>query len=146
MKTAFSLLSILLLIASCSEKKQASPGALPISQEATQQVLDHHWKAFIANDLEETMADYTEESFLITPDKTFKGLVEIRQNFVNAFADFPKDSSTLQLDKSLAIQDVGYIIWQATTPKFKMSYGTDTFIIQNGKIIRQTFAGVFVPL
>ena len=146
MKTIFYLLSILSLVASCSEKKQASPEALSISQESTQQVLDHHWKAFKANDLEETMADYTEESFLITPDKTYKGLAEIRQNFVSAFAAFPKDSSTFQLDKSLALQDVGYIIWQATTPTFKLSYGTDTFIIQNGKIIRQTYAGVVAPL
>ena len=84
--------------------------------------------------------------FLITPDKTYKGLAEIRENFVNAFAAFPKDSSTLQLDKSLAVQDVGYIIWKATTPKFKLSFGTDTFIVQNGKIIRQTYAGVVAPL
>ncbi len=141
MKTVLSLLLILLLAANCSQKS-AAPGTLSISQESTQQVLDHHWKTFKANDLEGTMADYTEESILITPDKTYKGLAEIRENFVNAFVAFPKDSSTLQLDKSVAQQDVGYIIWQATTPKFKLSFATDTFIIQNGKIIRQTYAGV----
>ena len=92
------------------------------------------------------MADYTEASILITPDKTYKGLAEIRENFVQAFALFPKDSATLILDKSIVQQDVGYIIWQATTPKFKLTYGTDTFIIQNGKIVRQTFAGVVAPL
>src|SRR5688500_13035456 len=80
MKTAFSLLLILLFFASCSKKNQAPTEALSTSQESTQQVLDHHWKAFKANDLEGTMADYTEESFLITPDKTYKGLAEIRQN------------------------------------------------------------------
>ena len=146
MKTALSLLLVFLLVENPSEKKSATPETLSISQKSTQQVLDHHWKAFQGNDLEETMADYTEESFLITPDKTYKGLAEIRENFVKAFAAFPKNSSTLQLDKSVVLQDVGYIIWKATTPTFKLSFGTDTFIVQNGKIIRQTYAGVAAPL
>jgi hypothetical protein len=50
------------------------------------------------------------------------------------------------LDKSIVQQDVGYIIWQATAPKFKLTFGTDTFIIQNEKIVRQTYAGVAAPL
>jgi hypothetical protein len=144
--TTISLLLLLLLNANCSEKKPVVAETPSISEEATQQVLDHHWTAFQGNDLEGTMADYTEASILITPDRTYTGLSEIRENFVNAFAAFPKDSSTLKLDKSLAVQDVGYIIWQATTPKFKLSYATDTFIIQNGKIVRQTYAGVASPL
>ena len=36
------------------------------------------------------MADYTEESMLITPDKTFTGLKEIRENFIYAFLFSPK--------------------------------------------------------
>ena len=134
-----------LLLTNCSEKNAASENT-SINPETTKQVLEHHWDAFKANDLEGTMADYTEESVLITPDKTFKGLAEIRENFVNAFAAFPKDSTTMQLQKSIVQQDVGYIIWDAVTPKFKLSYATDTFIIQNGKIVRQTYAGVAGPL
>ena len=139
------LLLLLLLFANCTETKTNS-NTPSINEESTTQILKHHWDAFQSNDLEETMADYTEESFLITPDKTYKGLAEIRENFVQAFKAFPKDSVTMQLDKSIVQQDVGYIIWQATTPKFKLSFGTDTFIIQNGKIIRQTYAGVSSPL
>jgi hypothetical protein len=92
------------------------------------------------------MVDYTEQSVLITPDKTYKGLAEIRENFVKAFAAFPKDSTMMTLNKSIVQQDVGYILWEATTPKFKLSFATDTFIIQGGKIVRQTYAGVAGPL
>lgn len=144
-KTYGSLLFAVLTVASCEVKTKATVTSAP-SEEKTKEVLEHHWETFKANDLEGTMADYTEESVLITPDKTYKGLKEIRENFVNAFAAFPTDSTTVQLDKSVVQQDVGYIIWQATTPKFKITYGTDTFIIQNGKIIRQTYAGVVTPL
>ena len=88
------------------------------------------------------MADYTEESILVTPDKTFRGLEEIRANFVAAFKAFPKDSSTLTLNKNTVSKDIGYIVWSAATPTFQLVYATDTFIIQNGKILRQTYAGL----
>ncbi|HMG91889.1 MAG TPA: nuclear transport factor 2 family protein [Chryseolinea sp.] len=128
----------------CEVKTNAVVTSAP-SEEKTKEVLDHHWTAFQANDLEATMADYAEESVLITPDKTFKGLTEIRDNFVFAFAIFPKDSTTFQLDKSIINQDVGYIIWQAKSPKINLTFGTDTFIIRDGKIVRQTYAGVAAP-
>jgi hypothetical protein len=145
MKSFLFLTFISLLLTNCSTKIAATENA-SINSETTKQVLEHHWNTFKANDLEGTMADYTEESILITPDKTYKGLAEIRENFVSAFAAFPKDSATMQLQKSIVQQDVGYIIWSAVTPKFKLSYATDTFIIHNGKIVRQTYAGVADPL
>jgi hypothetical protein len=113
-----------------------------ISEDKTKQVLDHHWEAFIQNNLDEVMADYTEESVLITPDATFKGLGQIRKNFEDAYRIFPKDKTVFQLSKRVIDRDVAYILWQAKTPTFNLTYATDTFIIRNGKIIRQTYAGV----
>ena len=120
---------------------QDSPDAA-ISEDKTQEVLDHHWEAFSQNDMEAVMADYTEESVLITPDRTYKGMEEIRTNFENAFEAFPKDQTTFELNKSVVEGDVAYILWQAKTPTFNLSYATDTFIIRDGKIISQTYAGV----
>ena len=154
-------LLMILLLASCAEKKTVTEGAsastdstaVPsvstsgpsINEESTTKVLEHHWAAFNANDLEATMADYTDESILITPEKTFKGLKEIRDNFVFAFTIFPKGKSTLKIRKSIVQQEVGYITWEATTPKMKKSFNTDTFIIHDGKIVRQTYAGLVAP-
>ena len=115
-----------------------------IDQSQTQAVLDHHWQTFLANDLDGVMEDYTEESILITPNGTYRGLDEIRENFVNAFLAFPTQEAKLALNQSLSVQDVGYILWEADTPTFSLSFATDTFIIRNGKIIRQTYAGVRV--
>jgi hypothetical protein len=117
------------------------------SEEAsTKEILNHHWMTFRNNDLEGTLADYTEDSILITPTRTFKGLREIRENFESAFVTFPKGSSTMQLNKSVVQRDVGYILWEATGPKIKLTFGTDTFIIRNGKIISQTYGGVATNL
>ncbi len=137
--TRLCLLILLIIVAACSQQ-QSTP---VVSEAETQRVLDHHWEAFIANDLEETMKDYAEESVLITPNATFRGLEEIRQNFINAFERFPRDSTTFKLEKSVVVRDAGYIIWNARTPEFTLRFGTDTFIIQDGKIVSQTFGGVF---
>ncbi|HTE34697.1 MAG TPA: nuclear transport factor 2 family protein, partial [Chryseolinea sp.] len=133
-------LLVCFLVSGCASKPGTHNSTIS-SQEVTKRVLDHHWKTFQANDLEGTMADYTEESILITPDKIYKGLSEIRGNFVNAFALFPKDATQMKLNTFVVQQDVAYIIWEATSPTIKLTYGTDTFIIRDGKIIRQTYAG-----
>lgn len=88
------------------------------------------------------MEDYTEESILITPDTTYKGLEAIRQNFIRAFDAFPAGEATLTLHKSVVERDVGYILWEASAPEFDLLFATDTFIIRNGKIIRQTYGGI----
>ena len=139
MNKIYMILSTALWIA-CAQTQSPS---VDISEATTKQVLDHHWEAFKENDLEETMKDYTEESILVTPDATYTGLEQIRTNFINAFKAFPKQSTEFTLDKSVVAKDIGYILWKSKTPTFNLTYATDTFIIRDGKIVRQTFAGVF---
>jgi hypothetical protein len=140
MKKKLVALLILTTLYSCAPKENTGPA---ISEEKTREVLVHHDKAFKENDIEAIMADYTDESVLIIPDGTYKGLKQIRENYEQAFAAFPKDSTTMTVTKTVVVNDLGYILWQARTPKFEVQYGTDTFIVQDGKILRQTFAGVF---
>jgi len=151
-KEIYLALAFLSLVTGCSDNtstrvqdsnnSQRAEALNPISEDKTKQVLDHHWDAFTQNNMEAVMADYTEESVLITPDATFKGLDEIRKNFENAFITFPRDKTSFQLNKSVVDRDVAYILWQAKTPTLNLTYATDTFVIRDGKIIRQTYAGV----
>lgn len=147
-KTAYLCLLAVAMVA-CDRQQDSANAAtnttrsVSFSEEKTKQVLNHHWEAFKQNDLEETMKDYADESVLITPNGTYRGLTEIRENFINAFKAFPEDSTDFTLDKSIVVNDVGYILWKAKTPAFNLSFGTDTFIIRDGKIVRQTFGGVF---
>lgn len=141
MKFPYMILALLLLFASCDVKTDVNVSTTP-DETKTKEILDHHWNTFQANDLDGVMADYTEESVLITPDKTVSGLADLRKHFADVFLLFPTDSTTLKLDKSIVNKDVAYIIWSADAPKIDISYGTDTFIIKDGKIVRQTFAGV----
>lgn len=117
-----------------------------IDEAVTKNVLDHHLQTFQQNDLDGVMEDYTEESILITPDRTYKGLAEIRENFVGAYQALPTNGTTMTVTKSVVVRDVAYIVWKAVTPTLEFKYATDTFIIVDGKIISQTYAGDVVPV
>jgi hypothetical protein len=41
--------------------------------------------------------------------------------------------------------DTAYIVWTAETADNRFEVGTDTFIVQTGKILTQTFAGKISP-
>ena len=137
-----SIIAFALIAVCCSTEVKKSS----VDETVTKEVLDHHVQTFKQNDLEVVMADYVEESVLITPDRTYKGLAEIRENFVQAFQALPTNGTTMTVTKSVVIGDVAYIVWKAVTPTLEFKYATDTFIIKDGKIISQTFAGDIVPL
>jgi hypothetical protein len=142
MKNLF-IISFVFVVFACGPEAKKAPS---IDEAVTKKVLDHHVQAFQQNDLEGVMADYTEESILITPDRTYKGLAEIRENFVGAYKALPTNGTTMTLVKSIVVRDVAYIVWKAVTPTLEFKYATDTFIIVDGKIITQTYAGDVVAL
>ena len=41
--------------------------------------------------------------------------------------------------------DYAYIVWKADTPDNLFEFGSDTFVIRNGKIVAQAFAGNIAP-
>jgi hypothetical protein len=41
--------------------------------------------------------------------------------------------------------DTAYIVWRAETADNRFGLATDTFVVQTGKIVTQTFAGRIVP-
>jgi hypothetical protein len=137
-----SIIAFALIAVACGRDMKKSS----IDEAVTKSVLDHHLQTFQANDLDGVMADYTEESILVTPDRTYKGLAEIRENFVQAYAALPTNGTTMTISKSVVSRDVAYIVWKAVTPTLEFKYATDTFIIADGKIVTQTYAGDVVPL
>ena len=140
----FSIIAAAMIVAACNSGAKMTDTS--INEAMTKQVLEHHMQTFMKNDLDGVMSDYTEESILVTPDRTFAGLTEIRENFVGAFQALPTNGTTLTNIKSVATRDVGYVVWKATTPTLEFKYATDTFIIRDGKILRQTYAGDVAPV
>lgn len=125
--------------------KEAEAIAPASSSEQSQAVLEHHLKSFGENNLAELIADYTAESIVVTPDSTYVGLEQIENFFTGLLPAFPTEGTTINLDKMVVENDLAYIIWNGDSPSISVPFGTDTFIIVDGKIKKQTFAGVINP-
>ena len=121
--------------------------AVPVSStEQSKSVIDHHIRAFLANDLEAVVLDYTEESVVITPDTMVVGLEGVKSLFAGLFKAFPSESTTIETDKVVIENELVYLIWHGKSSVVEVPFGTDTFIIENDKIQRQTFSGIINPI
>jgi predicted SnoaL-like aldol condensation-catalyzing enzyme len=111
----------------------------------TQQVLTHHLNCFGKGDLAGTMADYTAESSFFTQDGLLRGSEAIRRFYVRLFEEFAKPGVSFEMLRQEVDGDTAYIVWKAETADNRFELATDTFIVQNGKIVTQTFAGKISP-
>ena len=116
-----------------------------IDTEITAQVLEHHLTGFALRDVDKIMVDYTESSILITPDGTFKGLDQIEMYYENLLPAFPIDETIFEIDIQTVEKEIAYIVWHAETPALTVPLGTDTFVVEDGKIMRQTFVAQILP-
>ena len=109
------------------------------------EVLTHHLESIGSGNLEEVMADYTEDSLLYTPFGPMKGLDAIRELFTGLLAEFAKPGMTFEMIRQDVEGDSAYIIWGAETADNVYEAATDTFFIQDGAIACQSFCAKIVP-
>jgi hypothetical protein len=48
--------------------------------------------------------------------------------------------SPIEMSEQIVEDDIAYIVWSAESKKLKIPFGTDTFVMRDGKIVAQTFA------
>ena len=111
----------------------------------TQDVLTHHLACFGKGDLDGIMADYTSASRLFTLNGVLRGMGPIRELFVTMFSEFAKPGMSFEMLRQDVDGDTAYIVWKADTADNRYELGTDTFVVKDGKIVTQTFAGKISP-
>jgi ketosteroid isomerase-like protein len=100
-----------------------------------EEVFAHHGQALGAEDLEDIVADYTDEAILVVQKKVYRGKDGARQVFTQLLSDVPQ--AQWELDTTFA-DDVLYLQWKATGGGRNIEDGIDTFIFQDGMIRVQT--------
>lgn len=110
----------------------------------TEEVLNHHLEAFMNNNLDELMKDYTEASEIWTPDGAISGLEAISSFFSYVFTLLPTGSA-LELKFKIIKDEKIYIVWSADSDFISIPFASDSFIITGGKIIWQTTAAQIIP-
>lgn len=114
------------------------PTDIPVTDRvaSTHQVFDHHLQSFAVG-LDALLSDYTEQSVIQLPDRTLRGLSEIRQFFSDFLASTqPGFWEAFRITRQVVDGDIAYLVWDAK-PFFDMA--TDTLYVRNGKIVVQTF-------
>ena len=109
---------------------------------STQSVLEHHLQAFGDGDVEAAVADYAEDSVFISPRGVVRGASAMRAVFEELFSGlFKPGSFEFTMDGVTVEEDLAMIVWHVTGEAADVPFGTDTFVIQDEKIVRHTFAG-----
>ncbi len=102
----------------------------------------HHLSAFAADDLEDLLGDYSDTATVITPRGITSGKPALRKMFGRMMAA-PQPAT--QLTTKVFTDNVGYIVWVQNLGQPNERRGTDTFFIQDGKIVAQT-AALIMPM
>jgi ketosteroid isomerase-like protein len=111
----------------------------------TKDVVDRHLKSFGEGDLNGILSDYAPMAILFTPDGPLEGVDAIRPLFEGLLTEFAKPNSSFNLKHKSVKGDYAYILWAAKTADNIYDLVTDTFVVQDGKIVAQSFAAKILP-
>lgn len=124
----------------------ASFGTVAIADSTdTEATLNRHLAAFGAGDVPALLADYTDTSVLMTTGAKMTGPEEMKPAFEALVAEFSKPGAVFEMQHVEIVDNVAYIVWNAETADNTYQIGTDTFVVEDGKIISQTFTALAVP-
>lgn len=107
-----------------------------------EEVFAHHGEALGAEDLEEIIADYSDDAILVVQRQVYRGKDGARQVFTQLLSDVPQASWELE---TVFADDVLYLEWKATGGGRKVEDGVDTFIFEDGMIRVQTVVYTVQP-
>src|SRR5260370_8340924 len=106
--------------------------------EFTKYVLNHHLKVFEQGDLNGVLSDYGPGVVFFTREGPLKGVDAIRPLFEALIAEFGKPGATFNMQRQVIDGDYAYILWTAKTSHNVFELATDTFVLQQAKIIAPT--------
>ena len=107
----------------------------------TSVVLDRHLKSFAEGDIDGILADYSSDAVLFVPGGPLRGPGAMRPLFEGLISEFAKPGAKFTMQEQWIDGDYAYIVWTAETADNSYEFATDTFVVRNGKIIAQSFAG-----
>ncbi len=82
---------------------------------------------------------------MFTPMGLLRGVDALKGLFTGLFAEFAKPGSAFDMKAQTVDGDYAYIIWSADTADNAYELASDTFVLRDGKIVMQTYAGKITP-
>ena len=106
---------------------------------ATETVVRNHLQTFLEQQgVTALVSDYDDDAHFYSEAKIYRGKQEIHGFFTDFIASLPAGAIDRFTLTSLRVaQNVAFITWCVGED---IPLGTDTFVVNNGKIVSQTFA------
>ncbi len=101
-----------------------------------EEAFNHHVQALGVGDLDEIVADYTDDAVLITPAGVRRGKDGVRAGFIQMLADVP--DANWNLKTQIYENDILFLEWAADAAATRVEDGIDTFVFRDGMIRVQT--------
>ncbi len=101
-----------------------------------EEVFQHHAQALGAGDLDQIVADYSDDAVFITPAGVRRGKDGVRAGFTQLLADVPDAAWTLKTQ--IYEGDILLLEWGADSAATSVEDGIDTFVFRDGLIRVQT--------
>jgi ketosteroid isomerase-like protein len=114
-----------------------------IMERTTQQVFESHEAAFQSGDMDKLMADYADDAVMLLLDNVAVGKEAIRALYMTLIAGFP--GLKVSFGKRAVEGDLFLVQYSGDSDVATIPHGVTTFIIQDGKIQRQTEWFIAVP-
>jgi hypothetical protein len=108
-----------------------------------QEVFNHHVQALGAEDLDEIVADFSDDAIFITPAGVLRGKDSIRQAFAGVLSQLPQ--ATWDLKTILFEDDILFLEFGAEGGGNRIDDGVDTFVFRDGLIRVQTVRYTLQP-
>jgi ketosteroid isomerase-like protein len=108
-----------------------------------QEVFAHHGQALAAGDLDAIVADYADDSVVITSAGAEHGKDGVRKVFAKLLDDLPK--AAWNLKTQILDGDVLFLEWTADSAVNRVDDGVDTFVFRDGAIWAQTVRYTLAP-
>jgi ketosteroid isomerase-like protein len=101
-------------------------------------IRNHLWTFLQGRGVDAIVADYAENASLFTEARVYRGTRQIREFFSAFLAALPVDAVERFTLKSMRVEGkLAFITWAAGR---EIPLGTDTFVVEDGRIVSQTFA------
>lgn len=103
-----------------------------------QSVVRHHVAALVSGKIDEILIDYEPRSLVFTPSGPVLGLTALRELFTDFLCTLPRGSlEKLEILREDYVDNHAYLLWEV---RDLFPLGTDTYVVENGKILMQSFA------
>lgn len=112
-----------------------------MSEKSTEEVVNNHLEVFAKGDLDGIVSDFSDEAVFFKMDGVLRGKKEIRKLFKELLKLMPTGSD-IQIEQLFIEGELAYLYWSGESEHARIPFATDTIIVRDGKIVKQTFAAL----